>query len=354
MGGDEPMAYWSGTLATRLLDVTRDPSALDSTGYWVTAVSFEGEVICARFRDVRRVPAVKCSRRPWHGPRPEDWSTSLRKDEYIAAVARIRERIAAGDIYQANLCRLLSAPIAPDSDIMALADLLRRHNPAPFAGTIRLPAHGVEVTTASPELFVRRRGRTVTSMPIKGTGQTEADLLEKDQAENVMIVDLVRNDLGQVCTPGSIQVPDLCTVQQHPGLVHLVSSVDGELAPDAGWPQLLRATFPPGSVTGTPKKKSLELIEELERGPRGLYCGAIGWVDADRRHGELAVGIRTFFINRPEGLLRFGTGAGITWGSDPLREWEETELKARRLLAIASRPDIERRAPQGVADSAGL
>jgi para-aminobenzoate synthetase component 1 len=196
----------------------------------------------------------------------------------------------------------------------------------------------VEIATASPELYLRRDGATVESGPIKGTGRTAQDLLDKDRAENVMIVDLVRNDLGRVCATGSVTVPELCAVEPHPGLVHLVSTVRGELTPGAGWRDLLDATFPPGSVTGAPKSSALRIIEALENAPRGPYCGGIGWVDADRRTGELAVGIRTFWIDRREGgaVLRFGTGAGITWGSDPEREWDETELKASRLLAVAS------------------
>jgi para-aminobenzoate synthetase component 1 len=251
-------------------------------------------------------------------------------------VERIREYIAAGEVYQANLCRVLSAPVAAGADVDALTALLARGNPAPYAGTIRLPGHGVEIATASPELFLRRRGRVVESGPIKGTGRTEADLLAKDYAENVMIVDLVRNDIGRVCATGTVTVPDLCAVEKHPGLVHLVSTVRGELRPGAGWPELLGAAFPPGSVTGAPKSSALRIIEELETAPRGPYCGGIGWVDADRGTGELAVGIRTFWIDRAAGMLRFGTGAGITWGSDPEGEWRETELKASRLLAVAS------------------
>jgi para-aminobenzoate synthetase component 1 len=151
-----------------------------------------------------------------------------------------------------------------------------------------------------------------------------------------MIVDLVRNDLGRVCATGSVTVPALCAIEAHPGLVHLVSTVRGDLAPEAGWAELLAATFPPGSVTGAPKSSALKIIEALETTPRGPYCGGIGWVDADRGTAELAVGIRTFWIDRTENALRFGTGAGITWGSDPEREWAETELKASRLLAVAS------------------
>ncbi|MBC9715593.1 chorismate-binding protein [Streptomyces sp. TRM66268-LWL] len=329
-----PMARLGGLIATDLRDVTSDPSALDSAGFWAVSADFEGRLVCARFGDVREAPPVRTGR--WQGPAPDAWTTSLDRAAYTAGVRRIREYIAAGEVYQANLCRVLSAPVGPEADVDALTAELAHGNPAPYAGTIRLPEHGVEIATASPELFLRRDGRIVESGPIKGTGRTEADLLEKDHAENVMIVDLVRNDLGRVCATGTVTVPELCVVEKHPGLVHLVSTVRGELAEGAGWPELFAATFPPGSVTGAPKSSALRIIEELETAPRGPYCGGIGWVDADRGTGELAVGIRTFWIDRAEGVLRFGTGAGITWGSDPEREWRETELKASRLLAVAS------------------
>ncbi|XUL86932.1 chorismate-binding protein [Streptomyces galilaeus] len=331
-----PLARFGGRVATGLLDVTSDPAALDSTGFWAVAADFEGRLTCARFSDVRpeAVPAPVPG--AWHGPATDAWTSSLDGAAYTAGVRRIREHIAAGEVYQANLCRVLSAPIGPDADADALTALLARGNPAPYAGTIRLPGHGVEISTASPELFLRRAGRVVESGPIKGTGRTEADLLQKDYAENVMIVDLVRNDLGRVCATGTVTVPDLCVVEKHPGLVHLVSTVRGELHADAGWPELLAATFPPGSVTGAPKSSALRIIDALETAPRGPYCGGVGWVDADRGTGELAVGIRTFWIDRADGMLRFGTGAGITWGSDPEGEWRETELKASRLLAVAS------------------
>ncbi|MER6435158.1 chorismate-binding protein [Streptomyces sp. NPDC001185] len=331
-----PLARFGDLVATGLLDVTDDPAALDSTGFWAVSADFEGRLVCARFADVRREPVPAPVPGGWRGPAAGDWTSSLDRAAYTGAVGRIRDHIAAGEVYQANLCRVLSAPLAPDADLDALTALLARGNPAPYAGTVRLPRHGVETATASPELFLRRAGRTVESGPIKGTGRTEADLLQKDYAENVMIVDLVRNDLGRVCATGSVTVPELCAVEKHPGLVHLVSTVRGELREDVGWPGLLAAAFPPGSVTGAPKASALRIIESLETAPRGPYCGGIGWVDADRGTGELAVGIRTFWADRREGVLRFGTGAGITWGSDPEGEWRETELKASRLLAVAS------------------
>ncbi|WP_042453247.1 chorismate-binding protein [Streptacidiphilus jiangxiensis] len=335
------MARFAGRVATGLLEVSDDPGVLDGTGFWAVVADFEGRITCARFADVRSEETIpQTDPGGWLGPSRSAWHSSLDRDAYTAGVRRVREHIAAGEVYQANLCRVLSADL-PDparADVDALTARLAHGNPAPYAGTVRLPEHGVEVASASPELFLRRDGRVVLSGPIKGTGRTEADLLEKDFAENVMIVDLVRNDLGRVAVTGSVTVPDLCAVEKHPGLVHLVSTVQGELRPDAGWPDLFAATFPPGSVTGAPKRSALRIIEALETAPRGPYCGAVGWVDADRGVGELAVGIRTFWVERGRdtATVRFGTGAGITWGSDPDREWDETELKASRLVMLAS------------------
>ncbi|WP_067134184.1 chorismate-binding protein [Microtetraspora malaysiensis] len=325
-------AHVGGLLATGLRDVTTDPAALDSTGWWAVVVTYEGKVMCARFDDVRPAPLPR-PRAPWPGPAPEAWTSSLDRAAYEQGVRAIKDHIERGDVYQANLCRVLSAPLADDADPAALAVRLARGNPAPYAALIDVP--GLTVVSASPELYLSRAGDVVESRPIKGTGVTAADLLEKDHAENVMIVDLVRNDLGRVAEVGSVSVPALCEVEEHPGLVHLVSTVRARLAAGAGWPELLAATFPPGSVTGAPKYTALQIINRLEPQPRGPYCGAVGWVDADRREAALAVGIRTFWVE--QGMIRFGTGAGITWGSDPTREWCETELKASRLIGLASR-----------------
>jgi para-aminobenzoate synthetase component 1 len=331
-----PAAWFAGWLATGLDTVTDDPAELDSTGWWAVALTYEGVLTAARFARVERAPLPRAC---WPGVPGTAWRTSMDEAAYVEGVHAIRAAIAAGDVYQANLCRVLSAPMPTDADIAGLAGLLAAGNPSPYGGFLRLPDHGVNVATASPELFLRRTGpggTTVESGPIKGTGRTVQDLKPKDEAENVMIVDLVRNDLSRVCMPGTVSVPSLLAVEQHPGLVHLVSTVRGELMPGAGWPELLDAAFPPGSVTGAPKSSALRIIAELEPRPRGVYCGAVGWVDADARTAELAVAIRTFWADGPDKLL-FGTGAGITWGSDPYGEWVETQLKASRLLSVAAR-----------------
>jgi para-aminobenzoate synthetase component 1 len=327
-----PLAVVGGRLATGLSDVTSDLAALDSSGFWAVVVSFEGDAVCARFDTVR--PARPWPGPAWRGPAAGSWSSSLDRDAYCAGVTAIRQSIEAGDVYQVNLCRVLSAPAPVDTDVAALGAALAQGNPAPYSAVVRLPAHGVHVASASPERFLRRDGPVVESKPIKGTAPAPDRFLAKDRAENVMIVDLVRNDLGRVCEFGSVEVPGLCELEEHPGLFHLVSTVRGRLSAGVGWPELLAATFPPGSVTGAPKLAAIEVIGKLEPVDRGPYCGAIGWVDADSRQGDLNVGIRTFWL--ADGVLHLGTGGGITWDSTPEGEWDETELKARRLLAVVS------------------
>jgi para-aminobenzoate synthetase component 1 len=337
--GLDAVAWFGGRRATGLVDVTDDPAALDSTGWWAVVVTFEGRVVCARFDDVRVAPLPAAG---WPGVPEGAWSSSLDRPAYVERVGRLRAGIAAGDYYQVNLCRVVSAPLGTGADLLGLAGRLAQGNPAPYAGVVRLPGHDVDVVTASPELFLRRQGDRVASGPIKGTATDAAGLTAKDHAENVMIVDLVRNDLGSVAVTGSVEVPSLTAVEAHPGLVHLVSTVTATLRPAAGWPELLAATFPPGSVTGAPKSAALSAIAEHEPVPRGPYCGAVGWVDADRRRATLAVGIRTFWATRSGETrhLHLGTGAGITWGSDPEAEWDETELKARRLRRVAATGDL--------------
>ncbi|MFT3861750.1 anthranilate synthase component I family protein [Micropruina sp.] len=325
-------AVVGGRLATGLRDVTTDLTALDSAGYWTVVLPFEGAPTCARFDHVR--PAEPWPGAPWQGPPRDVWMSSLTEAEFIAGVQQIRAVIAQGGLYQVNLTRRLSAPLPSGAMMGALGAALARGNPAPFSAVVELPAHGVRIASASPELFVARTGDLVRSSPIKGTAATPDGFLPKDAAENVMIVDLVRNDLGRVCRPGTVGVPQLLAVEAHPGLHHLVSTVTGRLRPGLGWSELIEATFPPGSVTGAPKRAALRLIAELEPVPRGVYCGGVGWVDADARTGELNVAIRTFWAS--DGALHLGTGGGITWDSDPDGEWAETQLKAANLLRVVS------------------
>jgi para-aminobenzoate synthetase component 1 len=330
-----PIAVEGGQLFTGLVDVTTDVTALDGgVGIWAVVAEFEGDVVCARFDDAR--PATPWPFEPWVGPSRDAWTSSLDEAGFTKGVDVVREAISRGDVYQVNLCRVLSAPIDSDADVAALGAALADGNPAPYSAVVRLPDYDVHVASASPERFLRRDGDIVTSQPIKGTAAAIDGFLAKDYAENVMIVDLVRNDLGRACDFGSVNVPALCAVEPHPGLVHLVSTVTGRLRDGAGWAELFDGTFPPGSVTGAPKLAALDMIGALEPVPRGPYCGAIGWVDAERNVGDLNVGIRTFWLS--DGQIHFGTGGGITWDSTPAGEWAETELKARRLLSVASSP----------------
>ena len=325
------VAAVGGRLLTDLVDVTADLAALEGSGTWAVVLPFDGPPVCARF--ARSRPLVGRPARSWPGA-PGPWASSLDREGFEARVGAVRASIAAGDVYQVNLTRRLSAPLPPGADALALGSALAVGNPAPHAAVVRIPGLGVELASASPERFLRRDGDVVSSSPVKGTASTAAGLTAKDRAENVMIVDLVRNDLGRVCEWGTVEVPALCAVEEHPGLVHLVSTVRGRLRPGVGWPALLAATFPPGSVTGAPKLAAVDHIRRLEPVPRGPYCGAVGWVDADRRAGDLNVAIRTFWFE--EGQVHFGTGGAVTWDSEPAREWAETELKAARLLDVAA------------------
>jgi para-aminobenzoate synthetase component 1 len=268
------------------------------------------------------------------------WTSSLDRPAFESGVRTIVDHIAAGDCYQVNLTRTLTC--GQPADPVSLWHALESGNPAPHASFLRAGDDlglDVAVVSASPERFLGVRGRAVETRPIKGTATSPSRLLTsaKDRAENVMIVDLARNDLGRVCTPGSVHVPGLCELEAHPGLVHLVSTVRGSLRPDVGLGALLRATFPPASITGAPKPRVMQRIEGLEPVRRGVYCGAVGWIDAERDRADLAVAIRTFAVTG--GTTSLGVGAGITADSDPAAEWHETELKAARLLTVAGVDD---------------
>ena len=337
------------------IDAARDGHRLAQGGFWVVVCSFEGRLDAWRFEDVtwhQGTPEEPSAKR-WNGPARGAWQSSLSQTEYEAGVERIRGAIRDGDVYQVNLCRVLSAPLEAGiggPDAVALSQRLATGNPARYAARVAIPASGsvpgAWVVSASPERYLSVDGDTVTSSPIKGTAAPGAAMLPKDEAENVMITDLIRNDLSRVAVPGSVGVPEFLALHEHPGLTHLQSTVRAELAEDCAWtpemwPRLFDGTFPPGSVSGAPKQAALRIIAREESEPRGPYCGAIGWIDADGHRAELAVGIRTFWWDDAEGgILKFGTGAGITWGSDPFAEWQETELKARRLITLASADTI--------------
>jgi para-aminobenzoate synthetase / 4-amino-4-deoxychorismate lyase len=264
--------------------------------------------------------------------------TAEQAARHVDAVAACRERIAAGEIFQANLCLRLDSRF--DGHVTELAATALRRIAPPYAATFDTPDGSV--ASLSPELFLRRRGQHVVTAPIKGTiarGATAADdaaavaqLREsaKDAAEHVMIVDLMRNDIGRVCEYGTVHAPRLPSAEAHPGLWHLVTHVDGTLRPDTTNAALLRATFPPGSVTGAPKVQSLRVIAELESTAREVYTGAIGYASPVAGL-ELNVAIRTLELRH--GRLWLGAGGGIVADSDPQGELAEAIAKARPIAA---------------------
>lgn len=330
------MAHFSGRLGTDLLevaDLVAHPEVLDR-GWWGVVATFEGVITGYRFGSVAAAP-LPVAARPWRGPTTGEWVGSMDEAGYRRGVLAIRDRIAAGDVYQVNLCRILTASLEPAADPRALAARLADRNPAPYQGFLHT---GEEwIVTASPELFLTRTGDRLVSGPVKGTAPPGEAFAGKDFPENIMITDLVRNDLGRVAMPGTVRVEALVVAEDHPGLRHLVSTVSARLRPGLGWAEILPATFPPGSVSGAPKYTALQVIRQLEPVPRGPYCGAVGYIDGDAGTAVLAVGIRTFFTSGGGRRLHFGTGAGITYPSDPDAEWDETELKAARLIGAASR-----------------
>jgi para-aminobenzoate synthetase component 1 len=263
--------------------------------------------------------------------------SNFRREDYLAAVARAVEYIHAGDCFQVNVAqRLLHPATLPP---LELYERLRRRNPAPFAGYFDLG--DFVLASASPERFLRVAGGAVQTRPIKGTRPRGRTLKEdrqraeellasaKDRAENVMIVDLLRNDLGRVCAYGSVTVPAVCRLESFEYVHHLVSEVHGRLRPGLGPIDLLRAAFPGGSVTGAPKVRAMEIIAELEPTARGPYCGSLGYIGFDGGM-DTNILIRTFTLGR--GWAQFPVGGGIVADSTPENEYAETLHKAEGLV----------------------
>lgn len=269
--------------------------------------------------------------------------SNMTRDEYLAAVSRIKNHISAGDIYQANLTQQFRCVLPVGLDPSLIFERLRRDHPAPFAAFIQRRED--TVVSISPESFIRvdctDNARQIEARPIKGTRprgtntgddtRLRSELLssEKDRAENVMIVDLVRNDLGRVCKYGTVEVEDLCTIEENPTLFHLVSTVRGALRDDVTAGDILRACFPCGSITGAPKIRAMEIINDVETAPRGLSMGAIGYLAFDGWM-DLSVAIRTMTVKNR--VARFNVGGGIVADSNPSEEYEESLLKARALF----------------------
>jgi para-aminobenzoate synthetase component 1 len=268
--------------------------------------------------------------------------SNFTREGYLSAVRRVKEYLLAGDIYQANISQRFE--VGFDGDPWALYQDLRRANPAPFAAYLGSPE--ATVLSASPELFLNLVGDRVETRPIKGTrprgSSPESDRAlarelcqsPKDRAENVMIVDLLRSDLGKLCRIGSVETPQLFALEGHPTVWHLVSTVTGALPPGLGAVDILGACFPGGSVTGAPKVRAMEIIEELEPVRRGVYCGAIGYM-AFNGDMSTSIAIRTMVLSG--GRLTFHAGGGIVADSDPEEEHQETLDKAAGLMRALGR-----------------
>jgi para-aminobenzoate synthetase component 1 len=270
------------------------------------------------------------------------WAGEMDRPSYLARHEALRAYIAAGDVYQANFTLRFAAARPPGTSLAALHMALRGLSPAPFAACIDTGPCGL--ISASPERFIRLQpDGTVEARPIKGTAARHADPAQdaaaaaalaqnpKERAENLMITDLLRHDLGQVCRLGSIAVPELFAVEPFAQAHHLVSAVTGRLRPRLDAFDLLAATLPGGSITGAPKRRAMQIIDELERGPRGAYCGALAWIGFDGAM-DSAIIIRT--ITATDTTLYAQAGGGITWDSVAPAEYEEAMLKISPLLAI--------------------
>jgi len=272
-------------------------------------------------------------------PAPAEITSNFSRRTYGAAVERALGYIAAGDIYQVNLAQRFEAvQRAPAAQLFAW---LQQRHAMPFAAFV--DCGDFEVISTSPECFLTRDGDAIATFPIKGTRPRAAAAARdvanalalrrdaKEAAEHVMIVDLERNDLGRVCRAGTVSVDSFAAVHSYPTVHHLVSEVRGRLAPEHVWPDVLRATFPGGSITGAPKIRAMEIIDELEPVQRGIYTGAIGFIDG-RGCGVFNIAIRTAIARH--GRLTYHAGGAIVAESDPDREYDETLLKARAFFQV--------------------
>jgi para-aminobenzoate synthetase component 1 len=322
---------------------------------WLAGRALDGDArrLARRLDEVHARLTSPVSSSPPRPTAPMRFESSLSRPAYEARVERIRQHIADGDIYQANLTRRLEAPF--DDDPWEPYRLLRTGDPSLFSAFLDLgasPETGRRraLLSASPEPFLSLDAAgIVASDPIKGTRPRGRDRAEdralacellssaKDRAENVMIVDVLRNDLGRVCRPGTVRVPRLCRLERTAAVQHLVSTVTGRLAPGVDAFDLLAASFPGGSITGAPKIRAMEILEGLEPVRRGPYTGALGWIGADGAM-QTSILIRTFVADGRR--LTLHVGGGITWGSDPAAEWEETVAKARGPLGALGAEEV--------------
>jgi para-aminobenzoate synthetase component 1 len=330
---------------------------------WLAGRAVDGDAgrLARRLDDVHdrvTTPSIDGLRAPRHDPDDQDdgpliFRSGLTRPAYEAGVEAVRQHIAAGDLYQANLTRRLETPFVGDP--WSRYRRLRTGDPSLFSAFLDIgpspeTGHPRALLSASPEPFLSLDPHGIVATdPIKGTRPRGRDrqadralaceLLTsaKDRAENVMIVDVLRNDLGRVCVPGTVRVPRLCRLERTAAVQHLVSTVTGRLAPDRDAFDLLAASFPGGSITGAPKIRAMEILEGLEPVRRGPYTGALGWIGPDGAM-QTSILIRTFVADGRR--LTLHVGGGITWGSEPAAEWEETVAKARGPLGAIGGEEI--------------
>ncbi|MBV9594839.1 MAG: chorismate-binding protein [Actinobacteria bacterium] len=297
--------------------------------------------------EARRIPYV--APLPSGERRLPGWSDRWSTADLFAAIATVRARIAAGETYQCNLTTRLTSELGECGVGELYAHLLSRQRTR-YAARLDVGTH--EVASVSPELFFDWHERTLLTRPMKGTSPRGRTPIEderlrralcsnaKERAENVMIVDLLRNDVSKIATPGSVRVTRLCVAERYETVWQLTSDVEATLASDVRLVEIFRALFPCGSVTGAPKASTMRLIRELEPAPRGVYCGAIGWVApiGHARRARFSVAIRTITVARASGGGVYGVGAGITWDSDPASEALEFAVKADVLYPVEQPP----------------
>lgn len=277
-----------------------------------------------------------------------DWQANMSRSQYLQKFEHIQAYLQSGDCYQINLAQRFSAGFGGDAFAAYLQ--LRRSNQAPFSAFIRLP--DAAVLSISPERFIEVKNTQVETKPIKGTRPRFADPVQdaqsaallqqspKDRAENVMIVDLLRNDLGKVCRPGTVRVPALFAIESFPAVHHLVSTVTGELAAQYQPIDALRAAFPGGSITGAPKVRAMQIIEELEPHRRSVYCGAIGYI-SQHGHMDTNIAIRTLIVTNQQ--IYCWAGGGIVADSQGEAEYQETYDKVGKILPVLQSADTSNR-----------
>lgn len=271
------------------------------------------------------------------------WTAKIDKASYLERVNKIKEHIQQGDVYELNFCQSIESQTLELSSIQPFFERMWENNPTPFAGLVE--TENWMLASASPERFIRKKGSKLISQPIKGTaprGKTDIEDLEnrnnlqsspKERAENVMIVDLVRNDLSQLATKGSVHVDELCEIYSFPTVHQMISTISCELKENTSFSEILKATFPMGSMTGAPKKAAVELAERYEGFPREFYSGSFGVIYPNGDF-DLNVLIRTLFYNSASQKLSCGVGGAITILSDAEAEYEECKVKVDKILSL--------------------